>query len=127
MTSFPWTLVVAYALCRLFEYYLLKNAQALTADRDQYGADLHRRPLLVMHSILLPARIAGWAMLISAVIKFGLAVTIGVMAAAFLLSLLLQFMLGPILLAALGSAAPVGFLAAVPVMAVVVMIVLATS
>jgi hypothetical protein len=123
MEEFPWLLVLAYALFRVFEYYSLKNYQEMYQERQMFGPGMHRGPLSVMGAVLLPARIAGWGILIWVAMKLGLLPTLVVVVVAFLLSLVLQVTLAPVLWSTIG---PVGFLAAVPIMVGVIALILAT-
>lgn len=124
MESFPWLLVLAYALFRVFEYYSIKNYQDLMQERQLFGGGMHTGGLAVLGAVLLPARIAGWGILIWAAVKYGILPTIGLVVAAFLLSLVLQFTLAPALWRIVG---PVGFLVAVPGMVGVITLILAAS
>ncbi len=103
-------LVIAYALFRMFEYFSLKNYQALSAEGSHSG---NRKALLIMSAVLWPARFGGWALLIWLAVKVGLVPTIGLVVTAFILSLILQATLGPLLIVVLGELSGVVFLAAV--------------
>lgn len=112
VSGVPVSLVVVYALFRMFEYFALKNYQAVAAEGMHAG---NRTALSVFGVVLLPARFGGWALLIWLAVKIGILHTIGLVVLAFLLSLVLQMTLGMLLMAILGPLAGLLFLIAVPI------------
>ena len=93
----------------------------------QYGRRVHTGLLAIMNVVLLPSRIAGWGILIWVVIEYGFLHTIGIAVVAFLISMIMQFTVGPALWGMLGTVAPVVFIAAIPIMVIVIIVVLATN
>jgi hypothetical protein len=124
MDGTPWLLVVAYALFRTFEYFSLKNYQEMYQERQMFGSAMHTKPLAIMGAVLLPARIAGWGIMIWVAVKFGILPALIVLFVAFLLSLVLQTTLAPFLWRVIG---PLGFLIAVPAMVLVIFGLLAAA
>ena len=120
--SIPNTLVVTYALFRMCEYFALKNDEALSAEGSHAG---NKTALVIFSAVLIPARIGGWALLIWLAIKVGILATIGLVVLAFILSLLLQLTLGMLLMLLLGRFAGVIFLAAVPLTAILIALMIA--
>lgn len=116
MSKVPIVLVFVYALFRMAEYFALKHYQALAADG--FGA---RNPVAMAFGlVLLPARIIGWVFLIWLAMKIGIVATIGLVAIAFVLSLVLQSTIGMLLIGLLGPLAGLIYLAMVPILAVVI-------
>ncbi len=113
----PIALYLAYALFRMFEYYTLKNFQLLLSQGET--AD-NRTALRISKAVLLPARIAGWAMVFWVFAKVGAVGVAALLVIAFPLSLLMQSTVGLGLMFLLGGAAGLTFLIAVPVMVVLI-------
>lgn len=109
----PIVLYFAYALFRMFEYYTLKNFQLLLSQGET--AD-NRAALRISKAVLLPARVAGWAMVLWVFAKVGVLGVAALLLIAFPMSLLMQSTVGLGLIFLLGEAAGITFVVAVPVM-----------
>ena len=117
MSNIPIALLVTYAFFRMAEYFALKLYQELYAD----GFRGRNNPVLAVFGlVLLPARIFGWALLIWLAIKIGVLPTIGMVFVAFIVSLILQTTIGTLLIRLLGPIAGALYLAAVPILGIVI-------
>lgn len=114
LSDLPWSIVIAYAFFRVFEYIALKNYQYLPKTEETRGAQL------IFGAVLLPSRILGWGLLLLLVFKIGLLPTIAVVVIAFLLSLPLQTLL-TLASTALAQYSGVVVLAAVPIIGVYIL------
>ncbi|HLA91569.1 MAG TPA: hypothetical protein VJL28_14165 [Gemmatimonadaceae bacterium] len=121
--AIPVTLIVAYALFRVFEHLGLKVQRAVYADGPRPET---LRPLLFLGAILLPARIFGWVALLYYGYQAGWLAPVKLIAIAFPLSLVFQFFAAG-LHQLPRSAFNVIVLGGVPAMAIVIALILASA
>ncbi len=82
----PVSLILVYALFRMNEYYMLKLHQGYMS-----GGPASTRPQLVFGSVLLIARVFGWAFLLYFAYRNGWLEAVKLLAIAFPLSLAMQW------------------------------------
>ena len=110
-TSSAASIVASYSLFRMFEYFSLKNHQAVGSQGIHAG---NRKAMALFGLILLPARIAGWGLALYLIFKVGLWAAVGLLLLAFIVSLVLQITLGTVLVMILGVRSGIVFLVGGP-------------
>ena len=117
----PILLILAYAIFRACEYFALKSYQDFNSPFS------HDRRMSAIHgTILFPARVFGWGALIWFMFKAGIWTTLILVLIAFPVSLLVQAILTYTVLRLEDHLWRPICLAAVPIMAVVIIIIIAS-